>query len=102
MTPLVSDFRSAVAHNNIAQALELIERFGDAPDPAANAYPDDLYALMDLAIAHERVQIVEAFARRFNTFIPLKCSFVCQKLLRMTTFICLSIFYPPLNLITLM
>ena len=65
---LASDFRSAVVHNDIAQALDLIERFDDAPDPAANTHPDDLYALMDLAVAYERVQIVEAFARRFKTF----------------------------------
>ena len=67
MTPLASEFRSAVEHNNIAQALDVIERLDDAPDPNAFSHPDDAYALMDFAIAHERVQIVEAFARRFKT-----------------------------------
>lgn len=68
MTPLALEFRNAVEHNNIAQALDVIERFDDAPDPAAPAHPDDLYALMDWAIAHEQVQIVHAFAQRFKTF----------------------------------
>lgn len=64
---LAFDFRNAVEHNNIAQALDVIERLDDAPDPNAFSHPDDAYALMDFAIAHERVQIVEAFARRFKT-----------------------------------
>lgn len=64
---LAFDFRNAVEHNNIAQALDVIERLDDAPDPNALSHPDDAYALMDFAIAHERVQIVDAFARRFKT-----------------------------------